>query len=528
MDRRWSSGELSRRNFVKIVGVGSAALAVQGLPASAFAQSSSLVMAVSSNKGAALDPIEGHPEKMLKYPLYDYLIGADASGNDMSPDTGIASHWEEAPDGLTWTFTLREGIPWHKANGIVTADDAAFTINRLIGPDITTINVGYFKSIKHAEAVDKKTLVVHMNRRAVDLAYMLSAVCQTEGMLLPKAYYEKVGRDGFRANPVGSGPYEFVSQVPGQTVKYRSAGKHWSMGTPRYENLEITQVAEDSTRLAMLRKGQANLIELPRRLYAAVKKESRFTVACRIGDASYNLVMPEQTLGGPLANPKFRAALSYAIDRNLLVKLFGGSEIARPSTDLAACGGWDPGCPPVGPDPFDQAKARALVKESGVQDPSVMIHVAQLFPEQQDVSEALAAFWEPIGVKTKIVPVDFGMWRAQTFARKTPANSTMVLEMPNEVLNAVSVAAFYSAQSPIHFATNPKMDGYFQDMAAAKTIADLRKAEAAVKQIVFQEHYELPLVTSGTVLAFDHTVTDRRLGGHQFVDPGLREILTGT
>lgn len=520
--------QFTRRDFLKVAGAGSAILTVPTFARPAFAQSSRLVMAVSSNKGAALDPIEGHPEKMLKYPLYDYLIGADASGNDMSPDTGIATHWEEAPDGMTWTFTLREGIPWQKGNGTVTADDAAFTINRLTGPDITTLNVGYFKAIKHAEAPDKKTLVVHMNKRAVDLAYMLSAVCQTEGMLLPKNYYEKVGRDGFRANPVGSGPYEFVSQVPGQTVKYRSAGKHWSMGTPRYESLEITQVAEDSTRLAMLRKGQANLIELPRRLYASVKKQGRFTVACRVGDSGYNLVMPEQTLGGSLANEKFRAALSYAIDRNLLVKLFGGSEIARPSTDLAACGGWDPGCPPVGPDPYDQAKARALVKESGVQDASVIINVAQLFPEQQDVSEALASFWEPIGVKTKIVPVDFGMWRAQTFARKTPPNSTMVLEMPNEVLNAVSVAAFYSARSPIHFATDPKMEGYFKDMAEAKTIADLRKAEAGVKQIVFEEHYELPLVTSGTVLAFDHTVTDHRLGGHQFVDPGLREILTGT
>ena len=520
-----------RRTLLAMGGYGSAALLLAGAGRSWAQPASALRVALSTLRGEVMDPVQGHPDKSLKLPMYDVLVGVNAEGTALSTATGLATRWDQSADGMSWTFKVREGVPFHRGVGTVTAEDVAFSVSRILSPDATTGAVPYFKAaIDRIEAPDRTTVVMRLKKRSVDLPVMLSLLRQSEGMVLPKAHFEKVGRDEFFRNPVGSGPYEFVSRVPGSKVVFKAQPKHWSYGTPRYETLELLQVPEDSTRVTMLRKGEANVIDVPRRLYASLKKDGKFNVSARVGDSTYVIWMAGQRPGmpnGPFANEKVRTALSLAIDRTQIVKLFGGSDLARVATHLGGCGSWNEACPTNTPDAYNPDMAKKLLAESGIAPFEIEIHLTQIYPEQKDVSEALASYWSALGLKPKIVPMDFATWRQGFAAGKQPVNSVVAHENPNSVISNSTLAAFYSKLSPIQVTSRDDLQLLLDKAASSTTLDEQGLALADVGKLIFNNRIELPMVESGMVLAFDNTVVNKTLGGRQYADYGLREMLTG-
>lgn len=516
---------LNRRHVLQGAALG--ALSISNL---AFGQQSGapLRFALSSLRGEVMDPVQGHPDKSLKLPLFDWLVGVNPDGTEVSKQTGLATNWETSPDGLAWTFQIREGVPFHKGNGTVSAEDVAFSLKRILGPEANTGAAPYFKAaLDRIEASSKSTVVVRLKRKAVDLHIMLSPLRQTEGMVLPKAYFEKVGRDEFMRNPVGSGPYEFVSRAPGSKVVFNALPTHWSFGKPRVQRLEFLQVPEDSTRVAMLRKGEVQVIDLPRRLHAQLKKDGKFSVAPRVGDSTYTVWFQGQRNGGPFANEKVRTAMSLAIDRTQLVNLFGGPELARVATQIGSCASWNKFCRVEAPDVYDLQRAKKLLAESGVSPFEVEIHLTNLYPEQKDVSEALAGYWSALGLRPKIVPMDFGQWRAMFGQNKAPQNSVVVQENPNSIISASTLSLFYSRKSPVHMAARDDIQAQLDAAESAFSYQGQGLAVGQAAELIYRQRLELPLVVSGMVVAYDRSLRNQRLGGAQYADYGLRELITG-
>ena len=83
-------------------------------------------------------------------------------------------------------------------------------------------------------------------------------------MILSKAYLEAKGDDGFLSHPIGSGPYKFVQRTAGSFLKLEAVDKHWRQGTPRYKTMWFRLVPEETTRIAMLRQGKADMIDVSR------------------------------------------------------------------------------------------------------------------------------------------------------------------------------------------------------------------------------------------------------------------------
>ena len=83
-----------------------------------------------------------------------------------------------------------------------------------------------------------------------------------EGAIMPKKYIEKVGEEEFRKKPIGSGPWKFVRSVPGDRIEFEAVDyPHWR-GTPHFKNLQILLVPEESTRVAMVRTGEAAIASI--------------------------------------------------------------------------------------------------------------------------------------------------------------------------------------------------------------------------------------------------------------------------
>lgn len=521
MDHLQGHRGINRRELMRGTAAGALALAI---PDAAFAQASSkLRIAVTAFKNESMDPVDGHPDKLLRAPIFDYLVGLNAASTDVSKDTGLARDWEQSADGKRWTFTIRDGVAWQKGNGVVSAQDVAFSLARITGPDSTSATQRYFRNIADIKA-EGNTVTLGLQNRAVDLPHMLSALRAPEGMIIPKAYFEKVGRDGFRQNPVGSGPYELVSRSAGRNVVFRSVGKHWELGTPRYAELELLQVPEETTRVAMLRKGDVNLIDVPRRMSKELGGDANIAIRARSSDATFTLWFAAQESPTPFDKVEVRTAMSMAIDRSQLPEIFGGPALAKVPTNPGVCGSYNKYCGTFANDAYNPDQARKLLQQAGGGfDLNIFVH--RLFPEQQDLSESLAGFWEAIGLRPKIMPMDFAAFRALAFQKKLPPNSTLVNEVPNSLISAVNLLSFYGKGSPPAHRWTPELEALYVEMSDAPTFEDQGKIIEKASKIIFEGRFEIPLIEAGQVLAFDKSVRLGNTDGRQYYDFGIRDVL---
>jgi len=130
--------------------------------------------------------------------LYDSLVGSTAEAKP-SIDLGLANKWEMSPDGLTWTFYLRKGVKFH--DGVqLTAKDVKFSIEQHMLPD--AMEYPYFKEyLKNIDVQDPYTVVIHSKKPALCMVQNLSNMMGTGGLVIPKDYYERLGKDEFAKHP---------------------------------------------------------------------------------------------------------------------------------------------------------------------------------------------------------------------------------------------------------------------------------------------------------------------------------------
>ena len=245
---------------------GAMALAVASVvvaiaPAHAQDQKGTLVFAVELLGAQTLDPIlEGRPgNAVYQAIMYDSLVGFDLKKGGVGP--GVAERWELSPDGLTWTFFIRPGQTFHNGDKL-TAHDVKFSLERQMGPgSLASAAASMKRTIKSIEVVDDLTVKVNTTSPQIGLPASLSRAVAPEGAIMPKNYIEKVGEEEFRKKPIGSGPWKFVRNVPGDRIEFTAVANHWR-GTPSFKDLHVLLVPEESTRVAMVRTGEAAIASI--------------------------------------------------------------------------------------------------------------------------------------------------------------------------------------------------------------------------------------------------------------------------
>src|SRR6185312_15725638 len=231
------------------------------IPAYAQDQKGTLVFAVETLGAQTLDPIlEGRPgNAVYQAAMYDSLIGFNFEKGGIGP--GVAERWELSPDGLTWTFYIRPGQTFHNGDKL-TAHDVKFSLERQMGPgSLASAAASMRRTIKSIEVIDDLTVKVNTNTPQLGMPAGLSRAVAPEGAIMPKAYIEKVGEEEFRKKPIGSGPWKFVRNVPGDRIEFTAVANHWR-GTPSFKDLHVLLVPEESTRVAMVRTGEAAIASI--------------------------------------------------------------------------------------------------------------------------------------------------------------------------------------------------------------------------------------------------------------------------
>ncbi len=351
--------------------------------------------------------------------LYDSLVGTTPEGK-FSPDYGLANRWEMAPDGLTWTFYLRKGVKFH--DGVeVTAKDVKFSIEQQLLPiDSASSDAVYIRRIvKSVEVKDPYTVVFHCKQPNIFLLKHLSNLEGPAGMIAPKDYYERVGKDQFIKRPIGSGPYKWHSQMSGSFIKLEATEKHWRYGVPKYKYMTFLVIPEESTRIAMLKTGEADIARLSRQRVEEARSAG-LNIITKDGATILTYRIAMQWTSRAFSDIRFRKALNLAIDKEAIIKqLLAGmaKPIAIfPGPGISAFGG----DPTLKPYPYDLGEARRLIKEGGYEGYEFIVpnYARAGFPELSLINEAVVGYWEKAGLKPKIQMTEWAAFRKFWRTRK--------------------------------------------------------------------------------------------------------------
>jgi peptide/nickel transport system substrate-binding protein len=287
---------------------------------------SELSIALSSFSAETLDPaLQGHNVKYYLSLMFDYLVGVTPDGQP-SQAGGLASKWESSADHKRWTFQLRKGVKFHDGTEM-TSEDVKFSLQRAMSKRSTTGYAGPLRTlIQEIETPAPDRVVIVLKESTLIIPTYLSRSLSTEGMVLPKKYIEANGDDVFARKPVGTGPYKFVEQVVGSHIKMTAVDNHWRIGVPKYKTITFKLVPEETTRIALLRRGEVDVADVSRERVKELEKEG-FPVHMRKEEAIIHMwwVLGPDGRTPPTKDKRVREALNLAIDRaEVAQSIFGG------------------------------------------------------------------------------------------------------------------------------------------------------------------------------------------------------------
>lgn len=331
--------------------------------------------------------------------IYRGLVQLDPTGATKDVVPAISDTWTVAPDGLSYTFHIRDGAKFSNGDP-VTADDVKASLDRFADPDIDTF-ASFATGYKSTTVVDPQHVRVDLTEPT---GAFLDELAFLPAVILPNKLVEEQG-DAFYENPVGAGPYKLDQWTKGSSISFAKNENYWESGKPLLDKVVYNFVTDDSARLLQLQSGEAQMIDFVP-FAQATSLQSTDGVAIDPAEIPSWILLSLNNQKAPLADQKVRQALSYAIDRDAVnEKIYAGLG-KTPNSILPHLNldGTDADVPPV---TYDLEKAKSLMAESGFPDG---FDATLEFPSGSTAFQSLAAVlqaeWEPLGVNLTLKPED--------------------------------------------------------------------------------------------------------------------------
>src|SRR5262247_3806004 len=405
---------------------------------------------------------------MFLYALHDALVKPMPDG-PMSPC--LATKWNESADGLVYDLELRQGVKFHNGDAF-TAEDVKFSFERYKGSGATDLK----KRVKAVEIVNLHQVRFHLHEPWPDFLTFYATPATGAAWIVPKKYVEKVGDEGFKNHPIGLGPYRFVSHQPGIEVVFEAYTEYWRK-TPHVKRLVMKGVPEPTTRLAMLKRQEADVAY---GLYGAVAEEIQRDTNLKLQPAVGQTVQwvvltyEQYNAKSPWADKRVRLAANHAINRQAIneAETLGYSVPTGSIIPRKFDGAWV-----LEPYPYDPKKARQLLQEAGYPngfeagDCTADIAFTGLV-------EAVVNDLNAVGIRAKMRPVERA---ADQAAHREKTHKALALQGSGAFGNAATrLDAFVTSTGSQSWIKDPEIDAWYVQQAKER---DRKKREALLHQI---------------------------------------------
>jgi peptide/nickel transport system substrate-binding protein len=276
----------------------------------------------------------------------------------------LASNIQRSDDGLTYTFTLQEGVKFHDGR-LLTSADAKYTLDLVLSSTFAK-SASFFEGsgankkgyVSRVDAPDAKTLIVTLTISWVGLLPNLVPIA-----IIPKDSYA-VQKD----HPLGSGPFKFVRYDSSQQVLDLEAYPDYWQGPAKLPTVRVRVIADTNALQAELQSGRIDIAPLPTNLSPdAFKSLGQYPNLQVLQFTGSNInLLTFNTAQPPLTDVRVRQAIAHAIDRESMIRdlLLGQAKIAHsilPEESWAYTPGHNY--------PFDPAMSKKLLDEAGFRDP---------------------------------------------------------------------------------------------------------------------------------------------------------------
>lgn len=347
--------------------------------------------------------------------VFDNLIYHDLATGKYQPQ--LATDWTWV-DPQTLDLTIRKGVTFHNGDPL-TADDVVFTLNYAVNPASKVVTKQNVNWIKSAEKIGDDKVRIHLaGPFPAAIEYLSGPV-----VIYPKAYFEKVGLDGFAKAPIGSGPYKVTAVVPGKGVKMEKNANYWKgspLGTPAIGKLEFRVIPDQETQLAELMTGGVDWIwrvqaDQAKQLESVPNLKVLAAETMRVGFLQLD-ARGQSPGAAPLKDVRVRQAIAYAIDRKAMLDnlVRGGARIMNSACFIDQFGCTDKGVPRYD---YDPAKAKKLLAEAGFADGFTIDLYAY---REREYAEAVVGYLRAVGIKANLNFMKYAALRELSRAGKVP------------------------------------------------------------------------------------------------------------
>ncbi|MFT8244657.1 ABC transporter substrate-binding protein [Roseomonas sp. BN140053] len=392
-----------------------AALNAAALAAAALAATPAGAQTLTIAIGGSITSLDPHfynasPNNSITAHIFDKLVEFDARAQ-LVPQ--LAQSWRAVSDTV-WEFKLRPGVKWHDGRDF-TADDVVFTVART--PDVPNSPGGFgafVRGIQRVEVVDPLTVRLHTAGPYPMMPTDLASVG-----VISRHVGEGATTEDYNSGKaaIGTGPYRFVSYLPGSRTQLARNDGHWS-GRPSWERVDYRVISSPPARTAAILSGDVDIIDtVPASDIPQLRNEGRVTLS-QIQGLRVIYMAPDRSrtadpifvtdnAGRPLAQNPFndlrvRRALSLAISREALAeRVMEGT--AQPNGQWLPPGSYSFN-PAVTPPRQDIEGARRLLAEAGFpQGFRMTLHTPNdRYPNDARTAQAVAQMWTRAGVQTQV------------------------------------------------------------------------------------------------------------------------------
>ncbi|NJP07785.1 MAG: ABC transporter substrate-binding protein [Chloroflexaceae bacterium] len=512
---RWLRYALTRRRFLQLLGSGAAVLAVSACgqqapssgeetttepaPAAGEPQRGGVARVAFASAIANLDPAHmfSAEELSLANIVYERLTTV------FEPETiqpALATAWKAAADGLSWTFTLRDGVTFH--NGAAFgAEDVVYSFERVLDPDMGSMARSFLGFVSGVTALDDLTVRFDLEQPNSDFPILLASPSTS---IVPRDSSD----EELAEQPIGTGAFQFAAYTPGERMQLVRNETYWQAQLPYLDEVQFLFISETSTRLQALASNTVDIIwNLGLEQVSTVKANPDLQLQ-EVKEAVYPYIILNQNYP-PMDDNRVREALKLCVDREGMVQAAtqGYGTIAN-----------DQPVPPwyalradIPPREQDIARAKELLAEAGYADGlTLAMATSALRPTMQETAIAFQEMARQAGITIELERLPNDTYWGE-YLNYPLATSNLPYDPLS--LDAALALSYHSAgawNEPGY--KNPELDELIEQVSMEADVTKRTEMYAQIQQIISDEGAWLIATYNPTFTASRTTLHDIKMG----------------